>query len=38
MLLNKNENNFNTYCYNIDGNKSNFDVFATEIKKIQGEI
>ena len=38
MLLNKSENNFNTYFYNIDGNKSNFDVFAAEIKKIQGEI
>ena len=32
-LLNDNQNNFNSYFYNIDGNKSNFNVFAAELKK-----
>ena len=34
QLLNDNQNNFNTYFYNIDGNKSNFNVFAAELKKL----
>ena len=36
QFLNNSYNNFNTYFYNIDGNKTNFNVFAAELKKLQG--
>ena len=32
QFLNDDQNNFNTYFYNIDGNKSNFNVFTAELK------
>ena len=37
-LLKDNQNNFNTLFYNIDGNKSNFNVFVTEIVRLQEEL
>ena len=38
QFLNDDQNNFNTYFYNIDGNKSNFNVFNAELKKLQGNF
>ena len=37
-LLNQSSNNFNTYFYNIDGNKTNFNVFASELLNMKGEL
>ena len=37
-FLNDHNNNFNTYFYNIDGNKTNFNTFAAELKKVQGDL
>ena len=37
QFLNDDQNNFNTYFYNIDGNKSNFNVFTAEFK-LQGNF
>ena len=36
--LNDDQNNFNTYFYNIDGNKSNLNVFTAELTKLQGNF
>ena len=38
QFLKDDQNNFNTYFYNIDGNKSNFNVFNAELKKLQGNF
>ena len=37
-LLKESLNNFNTYFYNIDGNKTNFNCFASELHKLEGEL
>ena len=38
QFLNDDQNNFNTYFYNIDGNKTNYNVVTAELTKLQGKF
>ena len=38
VLLNDSACNFSVYFYNIDGNSTNFDSFAAEISKLNGNL